>query len=65
MLVSAFWHGIHPGYYLSFLTIPLCTYAEDLVYSIVPVDQSGRRPRWFEIRYGRHVIAVIAYRPDL
>ncbi|XP_069782954.1 lysophospholipid acyltransferase 7 isoform X4 [Narcine bancroftii] len=28
MLVSAFWHGLHPGYYLSFLTIPLCVAAE-------------------------------------
>eukprot|EP00061_Rhincodon_typus_P002549 g17863.t1 len=28
MLVSAFWHGIHPGYYLSFLTIPVCLAAE-------------------------------------
>ncbi|NP_001088606.1 lysophospholipid acyltransferase 7 [Xenopus laevis] len=28
MLVSAYWHGIHPGYYMSFLTIPLCLAAE-------------------------------------
>ncbi|XP_072350884.1 lysophospholipid acyltransferase 7-like [Scyliorhinus torazame] len=28
MLVSAYWHGIHPGYYLSFLTVPLCLAAE-------------------------------------
>ncbi|KAM4703517.1 lysophospholipid acyltransferase 7-like [Rhinophrynus dorsalis] len=28
MLVSAYWHGIHPGYYLSFLTIPLCLASE-------------------------------------
>lgn len=28
MLVSAYWHGLHPGYYLSFLTIPLCIAAE-------------------------------------
>lgn len=28
MLISAYWHGIHPGYYLSFLTIPLCLAAE-------------------------------------
>ncbi|KAM4703518.1 lysophospholipid acyltransferase 7-like [Rhinophrynus dorsalis] len=28
MLVSAFWHGLHPGYYLSFLTIPLCLASE-------------------------------------
>ncbi|XP_054848757.1 lysophospholipid acyltransferase 7-like isoform X1 [Eublepharis macularius] len=28
LLISAYWHGIHPGYYLSFLTIPLCLAAE-------------------------------------
>lgn len=33
MLVSAYWHGVHPGYYLSFLTIPICLYVEDLMFS--------------------------------
>ncbi|XP_036444587.1 lysophospholipid acyltransferase 7 isoform X1 [Colossoma macropomum] len=28
MLISAYWHGLHAGYYLSFLTIPLCMAAE-------------------------------------
>ncbi|CAH8467407.1 unnamed protein product [Dicrocoelium dendriticum] len=28
MLVSAYWHGLYPGYYLSFLTIPLAMVAE-------------------------------------
>ncbi|XP_065154385.1 lysophospholipid acyltransferase 7 [Paramisgurnus dabryanus] len=28
MLISAYWHGLHAGYYLSFLTIPLCIAAE-------------------------------------
>ncbi|XP_075047603.1 membrane-bound acylglycerophosphatidylinositol O-acyltransferase MBOAT7 [Mixophyes fleayi] len=28
MLISAYWHGVHPGYYLSFLTIPLCLASE-------------------------------------
>ena len=31
MAVSAFWHGIHPGYYLSFMTVPLMLLAEDLM----------------------------------
>uniref|UniRef100_UPI00358F2DDA lysophospholipid acyltransferase 7-like isoform X2 n=1 Tax=Myxine glutinosa TaxID=7769 RepID=UPI00358F2DDA len=35
MLVSAFWHGIHPGYYLSFLTIPLCLAAENAMEKAV------------------------------
>ncbi|XP_034030568.1 lysophospholipid acyltransferase 7 [Thalassophryne amazonica] len=28
MFISAYWHGLHAGYYLSFLTIPLCIAAE-------------------------------------
>jgi lysophospholipid acyltransferase 7 len=48
MLVSAFWHGIHPGYFLSFMTIPLCTTAEDLLFGIVPTNpQTNQRPLWF------------------
>lgn len=31
MSVSAFWHGIHPGYYLSFLTVPPILMAEDFM----------------------------------
>lgn len=33
MLLSAYWHGLHPGYYLSFLTIPLCLSAEGCLES--------------------------------
>jgi len=33
MTVSAFWHGVHAGYYLSFLTIPPTLVAEDLMMS--------------------------------
>ena len=29
MLVSSYWHGIHPGYFLSFLTVPIILVAED------------------------------------
>lgn len=35
MLVSAYWHGVHAGYYLSFMTIPLCLYAEDIAFSVI------------------------------
>jgi len=28
-LVSAFWHGVHSGYYLSMLTVPFILVAED------------------------------------
>ncbi|XP_074872113.1 membrane-bound acylglycerophosphatidylinositol O-acyltransferase MBOAT7 [Carettochelys insculpta] len=39
MLISAYWHGLHPGYYLSFLTIPLCLAAEGAM-------EAGLRRRW-------------------
>ena len=29
MLTSAFWHGVHSGYYLSMLTVPFILLAED------------------------------------
>ncbi|XP_057365709.1 lysophospholipid acyltransferase 7-like [Daphnia carinata] len=31
MLMSAFWHGVHSGYYLSMLTVPFILVAEDAV----------------------------------
>ncbi|XP_054762558.2 lysophospholipid acyltransferase 7-like [Lytechinus pictus] len=40
MLVSAFWHGIHPGYYLSFLTVPLVLWAEDLLIKSFRTEQN-------------------------
>lgn len=35
MLISAYWHGLHVGYYLSFLTIPLCIAAESAMEATV------------------------------
>ncbi|KAL2084901.1 hypothetical protein ACEWY4_020419 [Coilia grayii] len=35
MLISAYWHGLHVGYYLSFLTIPLCIAAESAMEASV------------------------------
>ena len=29
MVVSAFWHGVHPGYYLSFLSMPFIVFVEN------------------------------------
>lgn len=55
MLVSAFWHGVHPGYYLSFLTIPVCTAVEDLVHRQYSVRYiQGRRQVWWFIRLGSY-----------
>ncbi|XP_023564297.1 lysophospholipid acyltransferase 7-like [Octodon degus] len=38
LLLSAYWHGLHPGYYLSFFTMPLCLAAEGCLESAL----SGR-----------------------
>lgn len=35
MFISAYWHGLHVGYYLSFLTIPLCIAAESAMEASV------------------------------
>lgn len=43
MGVSAFWHGIHPGYYLSFLTVPPILIAEDLMIAKFRQGSSTQR----------------------
>ena len=49
MTVSAFWHGVHAGYYLSFLTIPPNLVAEDLMSAAFRGDASDRkRARMFD-----------------
>ncbi|XP_064623281.1 lysophospholipid acyltransferase 7-like [Lineus longissimus] len=40
MAVSAYWHGLHPGYYLSFLSMPLFTMAQDDVTKAFRNDAS-------------------------
>ncbi|XP_055451541.1 lysophospholipid acyltransferase 7 isoform X1 [Psammomys obesus] len=42
MLLSAYWHGLHPGYYLSFMTIPLCLAAEGYLESALRGHLSPR-----------------------
>ncbi len=31
LLVSAFWHGVHPGYYFTFMSVPLLVTADTRV----------------------------------
>ncbi|PAA48406.1 hypothetical protein BOX15_Mlig004510g2, partial [Macrostomum lignano] len=51
MAVSAYWHGVHGGYFLSFLTIPLARYAEDALDRLLRrarLNQSvAYLARWF------------------
>ncbi|XP_006897358.1 PREDICTED: lysophospholipid acyltransferase 7 isoform X2 [Elephantulus edwardii] len=53
MLLSAYWHGLHPGYYVSFLTVPLCLAVELQLESTVRrhLSPSGQKAfdwvQWF------------------
>ncbi|XP_014662504.1 PREDICTED: lysophospholipid acyltransferase 7-like [Priapulus caudatus] len=53
MLVSAFWHGIHPGYYLSFLTVPPTLFGEQMMDAAfrrnasAPVQRAYDWVMWF------------------
>jgi len=48
MAVSAFWHGIHPGYYLSFLTIPPCMAAETAMAAAFRSKDDPRKQRVYD-----------------
>lgn len=48
MMVSAFWHGVHPGYYLSFLTIPFNLFAEDKMIMAFKEGASDRQCTVFD-----------------
>lgn len=52
MLLSAYWHGLHPGYYLSFLTIPLCLAAESCLESALWARLSPRGQKvWYWVHW--------------
>ncbi|XP_070579292.1 lysophospholipid acyltransferase 7-like [Ptychodera flava] len=46
MLVSAFWHGVHPGYYLSFMTVPIMLYAEDIMIKVFRRPSNEKMYDW-------------------
>jgi len=60
MLVSSVWHGVHPGYYLSLGSVPLCLMVEDFYRRLIRsrLSESGKaaydwvswfvRMRWFD-----------------
>lgn len=48
MLISAYWHGLHAGYYLSFLTIPLCMAAESAMEASVRTKLGPRGKNVFD-----------------
>ncbi|KAJ8005097.1 hypothetical protein DPEC_G00143120 [Dallia pectoralis] len=48
MFISAYWHGLHAGYYLSFLTIPLCIAAESAMETAVRAKLGPRGQSAFD-----------------
>ncbi|XP_041362326.1 lysophospholipid acyltransferase 7-like [Gigantopelta aegis] len=48
MSVSAFWHGIHPGYYLSFLTVPPILMAEEAMTNAFRKGASEKQQKLFD-----------------
>jgi len=57
MLVSAFWHGVHSGYYLSMLSVPFILMAEDMAKrKFRPLN-----PLAFDVFFGIAKIEWFAY----
>jgi len=48
MGVSAYWHGIHPGYYLSFLTVPPTMMVNEMFAARFRDGQSPRQQKLFD-----------------
>ena len=48
MAVSAYWHGIHPGYYLSFLTVPPSMIVNEMMARRFRDGQTPRRQKTFD-----------------
>lgn len=44
MIISAYWHGVHPGWYATFLSAPLLLLAEDSMRRGVRDRLSGHLP---------------------
>ncbi|CAI5456330.1 unnamed protein product [Caenorhabditis angaria] len=52
MLVSALWHGVYAGYFMSFGVVAMCAKLEDVIYRLVPVNpETNQRPAWFRYLY--------------
>ncbi|GMR60882.1 hypothetical protein PMAYCL1PPCAC_31077, partial [Pristionchus mayeri] len=47
MFISALWHGTYAGYFMSFLVVPMCTAAEDVLFRIFPKGENGQRSQTF------------------
>lgn len=48
MAVSAFWHGIHPGYYLTFLLVPVILVAENGMIAAFRENKDEKQQKLFD-----------------
>ena len=49
MFISAFWHGVHPGYYVTFMSVPLMIFSDrQLSVMVKPYLRSERQMYYFE-----------------
>ena len=49
LFVSAFWHGVHPGYYLTFLSVPLVVMAETGMISLLKPYLNEKQSYWLDL----------------
>ena len=48
LLVSAFWHGVHPGYYLTFMSVPFLVMAETRMEKAIKPYLSPTQCKWYD-----------------
>ena len=48
LFVSAFWHGVHPGYYCTFLSVPFVVFAETGMIKLIHPYLTEKQKKWFE-----------------
>ena len=49
LLVSAFWHGVYPGYYVTFMSVPLMIFSDNQLCMMVrPYLKSAKQLYYFE-----------------
>ena len=49
LFVSAFWHGVYPGYYVTFMSVPLMIFSDSQFEKLVkPYLSNSRQHYYFE-----------------
>ena len=48
LFVSAFWHGIHPGYYATFLSVPFVVLAETRMIEVIKPYLDAKHVYWLD-----------------